>query len=240
MSIFFFSYAAFETNTTNQIDLVSSGESYVPSENMIPSMVQDDFIHFETNVAHSQTNINHTGNTYFGESSNVPQDMVLNNTNSAHMSMVPCGPSYGNYHETNTNHMSWIPSEENHVLPQNVISSEANTAQVPCETTYGCALDDDLIVPIEDMISFDNLINEMDAVKPLLQDYGSSEVNTPLSTFDLSLDVTFNTQTDSIIHTSAGGQNQNQREGIERGDNNIGDDFNECMDWIDHVFNDDV
>ncbi|CAA7058196.1 unnamed protein product [Microthlaspi erraticum] len=223
--------SASETNT-NLMAWLSSG-----------SMVQNDFIHSETNVAISQTNINQTGNTYFGESSNVPQDMVSNNTDSSHMSLVPWGPSYGNYPETNMpvlettniNHMSWISSEESHALPLNVVSSEANTTQAIVPITSGGALDDDLIVPIEDMISFDS---EMDML-PLLEDYGSSEVNiNPLFTNFLSNDLTFNTQMDSIFNTSVEGHNQNQRE--ERGDN-IGDDVNdESMDWINHVLNDDV
>lgn len=259
---------ALETNT-NQMGGIFSGESYVPPENMIPSEI----------------NINQMSVVSYGEIYNLPQDMISAETNTTHVDFVSCEiPSETNISilKTSTNQMDCAFAEENHVLLENMTSCETNTTQVglvPCETSYP-ALDNvnpietnieemELVpyeegynVPIEDLISFDIDVNEMD-MHSWLENHGSSERNIFLSTSNLGHDSSFSTLMGLIPQTTMHEQENrlamhlgstsqqhmesyeyqnieamNQREDMEGGKFFHND--REFMDWIDEILNEDA
>ncbi|ESQ28454.1 hypothetical protein EUTSA_v10019799mg [Eutrema salsugineum] len=238
-----------ETNTTH-MGWVSSGEGYVASENMIPSEIS-----------------NQMGRVSSGENHVLPQDIISSVSFASGQTSYE-NPSQTNTTtilETNTDQMDWLFSEESFLLLEDMPSFETNTTQsleINMEDMGLVPYMEDNDVPIEELISFDIDVNEMD-IDYWLGNYGSSEENIPLSTRYTRHDSAFNTLMDSTPHTTmedhdqslamnlksssqqhnmmepCGYQNmgaENPREAMEGGVHF--DDDPEDMSWIDEMIND--
>lgn len=192
-------------SNTDHIGCVSLGEGYVPSEHVMPL----------------GSNTNQLGRVSLGENHVLSEDMIFQNTNTNHVAQIP---SEANViiPATDANQMDWFLSEESCLLLENLTSLETNTTQVglvSCERTstaldnlipqetnmeevgfVPCEENDD--VPIEDLISFDTDVAEMD-MDSWLESYGYSESNVPLSTSYIDYGSSFHTPMEDNNHSLA-------------------------------------
>ncbi|ESQ28456.1 hypothetical protein EUTSA_v10019755mg [Eutrema salsugineum] len=230
-----------ETNTTH-MGWVSSREGYVASENIIPSEIS-----------------NQMDRVSYGENHVLSQDII------SHVGFATGQTNYETPSQTNTDQMNWLFSEESFLLLEDIPFLETITAQTletNMEDTSLVPYVEDTDCPIEELISLDIDVNEMD-IDCWFGNYGSSEENIPLSTMYIGHDSAFNSLMDSTPHSTMENNDQslgmnlestsqqhnmmepcryqhmkteNPREAMEGGDHF--DDDPECMSWIDEMIND--
>ncbi|VVA94443.1 unnamed protein product [Arabis nemorensis] len=190
--------------------------------------------------------------TYVFETDRNPLDIdpiSILNTHVPQADISPIGENYSfpgntmNPFDTNMDQIGWVPSlEENSHQETNmnhidlIPSIETNTV----EMSLGPYYDEGYDVPIEDLISFDINVNEMD-MNVWLENYDTSERNIHLPTSNLGNDIVSNTPTNSIPQISMESQDNalamHQRAGMN-GEENF-DNNRDSMDWIDKVLNED-
>ncbi|XP_024006345.1 putative two-component response regulator-like APRR6 [Eutrema salsugineum] len=184
----------------------------------------------------NQLDLNQMGRVSSGENHVLPQDIISSVSFASGQTSYE-NPSQTNTTtilETNTDQMDWLFSEESFLLLEDMPSFETNTTQsleINMEDMGLVPYMEDNDVPIEELISFDIDVNEMD-IDYWLGNYGSSEENIPLSTRYTRHDSAFNTLTCGYQNMGA----ENPREAMEGGVHF--DDDPEDMSWIDEMIND--
>ncbi|KAJ4874550.1 putative two-component response regulator-like APRR6 [Raphanus sativus] len=195
--------------------------------------------------------MNQMGTVSLGENHGFSQDTIL--TKSNHLGLVSGETSHIETPlETDINQMDWdwIFAEADYAILEDMTVSETNRTQVglgPSETSFA-ALDNvappenntneiELVpyqegndIPIEDLVSFDTDISEMD-LDAWLENYDSFQRDVPLPGSFINHDLAFTPATSQHQNIEA----TNPREVIEGG-NHLDDDSDQNLDWIDDIF----
>ncbi|KAJ4866232.1 putative two-component response regulator-like APRR6 [Raphanus sativus] len=195
--------------------------------------------------------MNQMGTVSLGENHGFSQDTIL--TKSNHLGLVSGETSHiETPPETDINQMDWdwIFAEADYAILEDMTVSETNRTQVglgPSETSFA-ALDNvappanntneiELVpyeegndIPIEDLVSFDTDMSEMD-LDAWLENYDSFQRDVPLLASCINHDLAFTPATSQHQNIEAA----NPREAIE-GVNHLDDDSDQNLDWIDDIF----
>ncbi|EFH63429.1 hypothetical protein ARALYDRAFT_315838 [Arabidopsis lyrata subsp. lyrata] len=202
---------SFPEKHTNQMDWVSSGEGYVPFENVNPSKV--DISQMDIDYSQEETNTNHVGFVSSEIRYGIPPKTDMTILEANYSNMVDCVfPKDISSLETNTIQKDLVSCKTSFAALDNIVPLEANME----EMNY-VSYDESCDAPIEDLISFDINVDEKD-MPSWLDDNGFSERDNMMKSCEY--------HNVEIV---------NQRDHL-KGEDNF-DDYRDNMDWIYEVMN---